>query len=338
MPEKKTKTNSRGDEDEINHVARQTEDMLYNEIVSSETYGDIVRNSSKRVYVYANLRSIFPVEGDKTRVLQKSDTIFKQLATVVVDSSNPLDAAKTLKSQGYHPLVMCASGHAEFQARRNQDRSSFYQDDELAVRTTALYPLRSRKYQNVSKMLREKKKTRKTKAYSPKTVRQCRSVYLPHLVLFRGPREEGFPVWEWEDCCTVEVGMVSGIQTAQHLSVDDRAKIMRGKLNCLMDMAVLQQKRAQEHKDKDEDKEVKAVDALVLTDLYCTTPEMVDAYVKAVGELLTTYLHRFRILVFAFNQNDKLLQALRDSVDPENYPLPPLLYPDGTEVDEEEEA
>jgi len=329
------------------YAAQETEHLLYHDLMENEQCGRLIKESSKNLHIFRNLKSIIQPAGAKGDLLRQ--VTYLQPAVLVVDQTHPLDAAHTVSDQGYSPLVMCATRTNQFNQRCKEGRLD--QEDQLAIRTSALYPLRSIKYRNIVKSFL-------TNPLGKSVDRQCLSVFLPNVMLFRGSHQlqwasdvksqdkQRFPVWDWNQCHFLNVGLISGsstisggstisgsnttdgantangANTTNETKADIRNKVIKGKLNCLFDMA-LERRGTQKG----------YLDALVFTDLYCDTPELVEAYVQAADNLLQSYMHHFRLIVFAINRNDRLLEALRSHFSGSSTSPEPRDQPEASEAD-----
>lgn len=274
-------------------IARQTDQILYNEIIQHPQNGKLVKLSSKHLHVYRNLKTIIQPMGTKGDVLRQIP--FSRPAAVVLTDSNALDFSKTLLEQGYSPLTLCPMVNQQYHHQCQSGRC--FPEDELAVRTSALYPLRSHKYRNVLHTFLCNKNT----IQRHNNVRQCLSVFLPQVFLFRGDKDTSFVVWPWPECRFLNFLLVSGTRTLKHVpSVNDHFNVIKAKLNCLFDVALQQRQRQAGY-----------LDSVVFTDLYCETVNHQEAYVEALCQLIKSYKHHFRLIAVTIDRNPALLEKLR---------------------------
>ena len=152
MPNLKNKKKSI--QDIIIETKYSTEKSIYNEILNHKQHGDIVRESSKQLHIYKSLKSIFYPIG------QKSDSLrwqpYSLHTDIVFSDENPIDLSYSLVPLGYHPIVMCSTENVI--AKSGYKGGCMQQEDNLMLRTTAIYPLRSLKYRNITKKFSKSKK------------------------------------------------------------------------------------------------------------------------------------------------------------------------------------
>jgi len=282
----------------IKSESRSTEHIVHNEIMEHKEFGARIALSSKRLRVYRNLKSIFYEHGSKHKHILAAQELFERPAVLVVDKVDPLEASKTLLESGQKTLTMCTTQDQVFAHRHNESRLN--QEDNLFIRTSILYPLRSSKYKSlVHTFLNDEN--------GQKVQRNTMSVFVPDVLLFRGNFKrtadgQRFPVFDWDACRYLSVALVPGAADTAGMDAEELRKVVQAKMNCVFDIAL-------------ERKEEK-FQSLVLTDLYCTTEPQIAAYVASAKALVDSYLHCFQTIVFAIDRNDALLEAVRKEFTP----------------------
>lgn len=258
-----------------------TKHCIYKEIASHDQHGPLLQESSKYVHVYKSLKSILGSPIRKNRLLSRQKSTAQ--AEILVLQSSPLQAAYDMVPQGFHPLVMCTVENGRFDVCNSECGLDVH---NMILRTSAIYPLRSKKFVEIRK-----------KFTSNDKIHQCMCVFLPTILVFR--EEEPFNVMEWAKCRYINVAMISGPSTCEDMKLDSLYKIIRSKIACQLDMAIHQRSNR-----------IGLFDTVVIGDLMCTTPKLRKIYLTAVYELIPIYLYLFRRIVFATNDNI-LIQGIK---------------------------
>jgi hypothetical protein len=313
----KNKTQGNPDSEQSIFLAgMSTEHSVYNVLIPHKQHGDLIKSSSKNLHIYKNLKSIFYHVGHKSDVL--GNTPYKTPSIIRIDTIRPLDAGYELIHSGFHPLIMCpVEGETPTGCYK---KGKLDDESELMIRTSVIYPLRSMKYRNITK------KFTKTQ-YNRNITRQCMSVFIPNVLLFRkrlqtnlkDDQNDQFPFMLWNECRYINLCMVSSASTCEGLDQESIKSIIRGKLTCVFDTA-LKQREGKEG----------SFDTLVLSDLLCRTPELRQYYCEAVKELLQTYSFHFRLISFALHDQE-LLHSLQ-SILLNTYPHNKFNYTESSEI------
>jgi hypothetical protein len=267
------------------NVRKETEDSIYTEVIPHEVYGNIVKTSSQHLRVYRSLKSIFYPPWKKSQVLKSHRETLP--AIISIELSSPIQECCDMISNGYSPLVM--SGR----------------DNDLLVRTSALWPLRSKRYKSLTLNFLGKD------GVSP----PCMSTYIPNVLVFRGPKNPVsshvsknyiyYPYLNWEDCRIIEICFMEDIKKNrdQDLYGDDMRRIIRGKINCVFDVA-LRHSKGIDH-----------LDSVVIGDVGCVSVQERNYYCDAILSLVPTYIHKFRKIVFSLHNNQDLYLDLTRLID-----------------------
>lgn len=168
------------------------------------------------------------------------------------------------------PLVMVTTQHSHYDPQRLGE-----QEKQLLTHTTALVSLRSLRYRKIITAFTHDPQQRFI-------TRQCMPVYLPDLWLMDEP-----PLGPVHAC------LVSGVSTLACVIPEEHERVIRAKLTCLFDMALKRQH-----------------DVLILTDLYVETSTQADFYVRALKELMATYMFQFHAVVVVTRPNTLLHDSL----------------------------
>lgn len=244
---------------------------------------DIVRDTSRQLYVYKSLVSILP-DLLKHDIPQRKEAA--ELERVFQDS--PLKVACRLLERGFHPLLHCSIPSfriadeqlVEWTKRsytdvvQNTSPSSF---QECLQNTSLIYPFRSPKCRKITHVFSDRFQMN----------RQCMCCYIPNVMVYK----KNHQLVDMSNIRFVHVGLITNIHSIPtDSSVEKRQAIIKAKLTCLFDMALHQRDKLYPH----------GLDSLVLTNLDISTASDRKLYDQSIDKLYEQYKFYFRKIIVCY--------------------------------------
>lgn len=260
------------------------------EVYKRKDHAETIQPSSDNMHVFLNLSNVIPQKGEKADILRFPSHNTRVSASVAFNM-HTIDAGLLCQKNGLNPIVGIHSDDpllAFGSTLSNQTYNRQSCEQTALVRSTLFYPLRSRRYREITSRLRNKVINNENR---PKLT-MC--AFVPKIGILRNLQNDILPLSDWIFC---DVALVSNIYNKSS-TPNDIKRLIQAKLCCIFDMALRQRRQESLNSQTLFGDMCWYLECVVLPDLGIRTEKEAKMYVDCLAELLNPatpgYVYQFR--------------------------------------------